>query len=55
MYAMHFMPFWTIKSIDVKDGSFKITSGSDHTSRKLCNITLCRVICKVTSGKPCDM
>ena len=46
MYAMHFLPVWTIKTIDVMDGSREITWRSDVTSRKPCNITSCRVLCK---------
>ena len=46
MYAMHFLPFWTIKPIDVTDGSCEITWCYDVTSRKPCNITSCRMLCK---------
>ena len=44
-----------IKTIDVADEFSEITWRFDVTSRKQCNITLCRVLCNVTSGKPCDM
>ena len=35
---MHFLPFYTIKTNDVTDGSCEITWRSDVTSRKPCNI-----------------
>ena len=52
---MHFLSFYTIKTIDFTDGSWEITWRSDVTSRKPCNIASCRVLCNITSGKPCNM
>ena len=49
--SCHFWP----KNVHVTDGSCKITWRSDVTSRKPVNITSCRVLCNVTSGKPCNM
>ena len=37
---MHFLSFYTIKTIDFMDGSCEITWCSDVTSHKPCNITL---------------
>ena len=42
---MHFQSFYTVKTIDVTDGSWEITWHSDVTSCKPCNITSCRVLC----------
>ena len=42
---MHFLPFQTIKTIDITDGKFEITWCSDDTSRKPCNITSRHVLC----------
>ena len=52
---MHFLSFYTAKTIDVTYGSCKITLRPDVTSRKPCNNTSCRVLCNVTSGKPCNI
>ena len=43
---MHFLSFYTIKTIDVTDWSCESTWRSDVTSRKPCNITSCSVLCK---------
>ena len=45
---MHLLSFYTVKTIDVTDGSFLITWRSDVTSRKPCNITSCRVTVRRT-------
>ena len=52
---MHFLSFYTVKTIDVTDESCEITWRVDVTSRKPCNITSCRMLCNVTSGKPCNI
>ena len=55
MYVMLFLPFVDNFNVDVTDGSCEITGRSDVTSREPVNITSCRVLCNVTSGKPCNM
>ena len=52
---MHFLSFYTVKTIDVMGGFCEMTRRSDVTSHKPCNITLCRVLYNVTSGKPCNI
>ena len=53
---MHFLPFWTIKTIEVTDeATCKITLRYDVTSNKPYNLTSCPVLCNVMSGKPCDI
>ena len=41
---MHFLPFWTIKAMDVTDGSCEITWRDNVTSRKPYIITLQRQV-----------
>ena len=50
-----FPVIYTIKTIDVTDGSCEITRCSDVTSRKPCNITSCCVLCNDMSHRPCNM
>ena len=38
---MHFLSFYTVKTIDVTGGFCEITWRSDLTSGKTCNITSC--------------